>query len=51
MAYSVRLSELRDMPEEERTERLGQLVRATREPVDADLEELDARISKYEDRY
>ena len=27
------------------------MVRATREPVDADLEELDARNSEYEDRY
>lgn len=51
MAYSVRLSELRDMSEKERAERLSQLVQATREPADGGLEELNARISEYEDRY
>lgn len=51
MTYSVKLSELRKMSEEERVEAIDKLVEAAYGPPNGQLEDLETQIRKFEFRY
>lgn len=51
MAYSVRLSELYKMPEEERESALDKLVEAAYGPPNGQLEDIETQIGEFEVRY